>query len=52
MTQEEIMAKVMSDPEIMIAFQNPKIQKAIMDVSSRSCRGVVKWMRDAIFDLF
>ena len=27
------MAKVMSDPDIMTAFQNPKVQKAIMDVS-------------------
>ena len=34
MTPEEVVAKIMANPEVAVAFQNPKIQTAIMDVSS------------------
>jgi hypothetical protein len=36
MTPEEVVSKIMANPEVAVAFQNPKIQTAIMDV--RPCR--------------
>ena len=33
MTPEEVVSKIMANPEVAVAFQNPKIQTAIMDVS-------------------
>jgi hypothetical protein len=36
MSPQEMIGKIMSEPEIAIAFQNPKIQAAIMDVSSHA----------------
>jgi hypothetical protein len=32
MTPEEVVSKIMANPEVAVAFQNPKIQTAIMDV--------------------
>ncbi|KQJ82750.1 hypothetical protein BRADI_5g10800v3 [Brachypodium distachyon] len=34
MTPEEVVSKIMANPEVAVAFQNPKIQTAIMDASS------------------
>jgi hypothetical protein len=36
MTPEEVVSKIMANPDVAVAFQNPKIQTAIMDV--RACR--------------
>jgi len=36
MTPEEVVSKIMANPDVAVAFQNPKIQTAIMDV--RPCR--------------
>jgi len=33
LTPEEVVAKIMANPEVAVAFQNPKVQAAIMDVS-------------------
>lgn len=32
LSPEETLAKIMGDPELRLAFQNPRIQAAIMDV--------------------
>lgn len=32
LTPEEVVAKIMANPEVAVAFQNPKVQAAIMDV--------------------
>ena len=34
MTPQDAIEKLMSDPELAVAFQNPKIQQAVMDCSS------------------
>jgi putative Ca2+/H+ antiporter (TMEM165/GDT1 family) len=33
LTPEEVVAKIMANPEVAVAFQNPRVQAAIMDVS-------------------
>ena len=33
LTPEEVVAKIMANSEVAVAFQDPKIQAAIMDVS-------------------
>jgi hypothetical protein len=33
LTPEEVVAKIMANPEVAVAFQDPKVQAAIMDVS-------------------
>lgn len=33
LTPEEVISKIMANPEVAMAFQNPKVQAAIMDVS-------------------
>lgn len=33
MTPEEVVGKILSTPDVAQAFQNPKVQAAIMDVS-------------------
>lgn len=34
MKPEEMMQKLLSDPELMSSFQNPKVQKAVMELST------------------
>ena len=34
LTPEEVISKIMANPEVAMAFQNPKVQAAIMDVCS------------------
>ncbi len=34
MTPEDVIKKIMENPDIAMSFQNPKIQAAIMDVST------------------
>jgi hypothetical protein len=33
LTPEEVVAKIMANPDVAVAFQNPRVQAAIMDVS-------------------
>lgn len=32
LTPEEVISKIMANPEVAMAFQNPRVQAAIMDV--------------------
>ena len=34
LTPEEVISKIMANPEVAMAFQNPRVQAAIMDVCS------------------
>jgi len=34
MTPQDAIEKLMSDPELAVAFQDPKVQQAVMDCSS------------------
>lgn len=45
LTPEEVISKIMANPEVAMAFQNPKVQAAIMDVSHnwRFCLKKIKW---------
>ena len=36
-TPEEVISKIMANPDVAMAFQNPRVQAAIMDVSPNSC---------------
>uniref|UniRef100_A0A0D9W5A2 Protein TIC 40, chloroplastic n=1 Tax=Leersia perrieri TaxID=77586 RepID=A0A0D9W5A2_9ORYZ len=45
MTPEEVVSKIMANPEVAVAFQNPKIQTAIMDCSQNPLN-IVKYQND------
>lgn len=34
LSPEEVVSKIMANPEVAMAFQNPRVQAAIMDVCS------------------
>lgn len=34
LSPEEVISKIMANPEVAMAFQNPRVQAAIMDVCS------------------
>lgn len=52
MTPEEVVAKIMANPEVAVAFQNPKIQTAIMDCSQNPLN-IVKYQNDQeVMDVF
>ena len=34
LTPEEVISKIMANPDVAMAFQNPRVQQAIMEVSS------------------
>lgn len=34
LSPEEVISKIMANPDVAMAFQNPRVQAAIMDVSS------------------
>lgn len=36
LTPEEVISKIMANPDVAMAFQNPRVQAAIMDVSNFS----------------
>ncbi|CAM0904556.1 unnamed protein product [Alopecurus aequalis] len=49
MTPEEVVSKIMANPEVAVAFQNPKIQTAIMD----NPLNIVKYQNDQeVMDVF
>lgn len=33
LTPEDVISKIMSNPDVAMSFQNPKVQAAIMDVT-------------------
>ena len=45
MTPQDAISKLMGDPELAMAFQNPKIQQAVMDCSSNP-NNIVKYQSD------
>ncbi|CAL5031982.1 unnamed protein product [Urochloa decumbens] len=52
MTPEEVVSKIMANPEVAVAFQNPKIQTAIMDCSQNPLN-IVKYQNDKeVMDVF
>ncbi|XP_074279576.1 protein TIC 40, chloroplastic isoform X2 [Silene latifolia] len=52
LTPEEAMSRIMSKPEIAMAFQNPKIQQAIMDCSANPMN-IMKYQNDKeVMDVF
>lgn len=52
MTPEEVVSKIMANPEVAVAFQNPKIQTAIMDCSQNPLN-IVKYQNDQeVMDVF
>jgi hypothetical protein len=42
---EDVISKVMSDPELATGFSNPKVQAAIMDISQNPMN-IVKYQQD------
>ncbi|XP_077249727.1 hydroxyproline-rich glycoprotein family protein isoform X2 [Tasmannia lanceolata] len=52
LTPEEVISKIMANPEIAMAFQNPKVQAAIMDCSQNPL-SITKYQNDKeIMDVF
>ncbi|CAD6263621.1 unnamed protein product [Miscanthus lutarioriparius] len=52
MTPEEVVSKIMANPDVAVAFQNPKIQTAIMDCSQNPLN-IVKYQNDKeVMDVF
>ncbi len=45
MTPQDAISKLMGDPELAMAFQNPKIQQAVMDCSSNP-NNIMKYQND------
>lgn len=38
LTPEEVISKIMANPDVAMAFQNPRVQAAIMDVNPLDAR--------------
>ncbi|BBN03948.1 hypothetical protein MPTK1_3g00830 [Marchantia polymorpha subsp. ruderalis] len=52
LTPEEVVAKIMANPEVAVAFQNPKVQAAIMDCSQNPMN-ITKYQNDKeVMDVF
>lgn len=52
LTPEEVISKIMANPEVAMAFQNPKIQAAIMDCSQNPL-SIAKYQNDKeVMDVF
>ncbi|XP_022992988.1 protein TIC 40, chloroplastic-like isoform X1 [Cucurbita maxima] len=52
MTPEEVISKMMANPEIAMAFQNPRVQAAIMDCSQNPL-SITKYQNDKeVMDVF
>ncbi|XP_058097692.1 protein TIC 40, chloroplastic [Magnolia sinica] len=52
LTPEEVISKIMANPEVAMAFQNPKVQAAIMDCSQNPL-SIAKYQNDKeIMDVF
>ncbi|NP_001310661.1 protein TIC 40, chloroplastic [Ricinus communis] len=52
LTPEEVISKIMANPEIAMAFQNPRVQQAIMDCSQNPL-SIAKYQNDKeVMDVF
>jgi len=52
LTPEEVISKIMANPEVAMAFQNPKVQAAIMDCSQNPA-SFAKYQNDKeVMDVF
>ncbi|XP_073115737.1 protein TIC 40, chloroplastic isoform X2 [Elaeis guineensis] len=52
LTPEEVISKIMANPEVAVAFQNPKVQAAIMDCSQNPL-SIAKYQNDKeVMDVF
>ncbi|MFS7910583.1 putative STI1 domain-containing protein [Helianthus anomalus] len=52
LTPEEVVSKIMANPEVAMAFLNPTVQAAIMDCSQNPM-GIIKYQNDKeVMDLF
>ncbi|KAG1331185.1 protein TIC 40, chloroplastic [Cocos nucifera] len=52
LTPEEVISKIMENPEVAVAFQNPKVQAAIMDCSQNPL-SIAKYQNDKeVMDVF
>ncbi|CAK9311534.1 unnamed protein product [Citrullus colocynthis] len=52
LTPEEVISKIMANPEIALAFQNPRVQAAIMDCSQNPL-SITKYQNDKeVMDVF
>ncbi|XP_022728171.1 protein TIC 40, chloroplastic-like [Durio zibethinus] len=52
LTPEEVISKIMANPEIAMAFQNPRVQAAIMDCSQNPL-SIAKYQNDKeVMDVF
>ncbi|KAL4341888.1 hypothetical protein GQ457_08G015000 [Hibiscus cannabinus] len=52
LTPEEVISKIMANPEVAIAFQNPRVQAAIMDCSQNPL-SIAKYQNDKeVMDVF
>ncbi|KAM0035041.1 putative Heat shock chaperonin-binding, UCH-binding domain superfamily, STI1 [Helianthus debilis subsp. tardiflorus] len=52
LTPEEVVSKIMANPEVAMAFQNPRVQAAIMDCSENPM-SIIKYQNDKeVMDLF
>ncbi|XP_039034764.1 protein TIC 40, chloroplastic-like, partial [Hibiscus syriacus] len=52
LTPEEVISKIMANPEVAMAFQNPRVQEAIMDCSQNPL-SIAKFQNDKeVMDVF
>ncbi|KAK9270093.1 hypothetical protein L1049_025667 [Liquidambar formosana] len=52
LTPEEVISKIMANPEVAVAFQNPRVQAAIMDCSQNPL-SIAKYQNDKeVMDVF
>ncbi|KAH1129492.1 hypothetical protein J1N35_000870 [Gossypium stocksii] len=52
LTPEEVISKIMANPEVAMAFQNPRVQAAIMDCAQNPL-GIAKYQNDKeVMDVF
>uniref|UniRef100_A0A803M536 Protein TIC 40, chloroplastic n=1 Tax=Chenopodium quinoa TaxID=63459 RepID=A0A803M536_CHEQI len=52
LTPEEVISKIMANPDVAMAFQNPRVQQAIMDVSQNPMN-IVNYQNDKeVMDVF
>ncbi|KAK4759009.1 hypothetical protein SAY87_020310 [Trapa incisa] len=52
LTPEEVISKIMANPEVAMAFQNPRVQQAIMDCSQNPL-AIAKYQNDKeVMDVF
>ncbi|KAJ0617840.1 putative Heat shock chaperonin-binding, STI1 domain-containing protein [Helianthus annuus] len=48
---EEVVSKIMANPEVAMAFQNPRVQAAIMDCSQNPM-SIIKYQNDKEVKLY